>query len=224
MQNPSHPRRRDLDTAATLEMTDDASRTEAMPLAQAHDPLDHIAFGGSGAVIAPRAAVPQPARAGLLAAIPPLAQRRRADAVVGARRRDVARYLLGVAKHRQAMPDLALLLSIVHQAFPSRKTLTVIDLRQFQNGARPRKLAIELKTLKHAKPGVGGELTGNEAQRHHRRRQKPGMDNGCDSEAAVELVKTLLSAGSAVPDHAEHADPDRRQQSEQQERLHPRRA
>ena len=35
--------------------------------------------------------------------------------------------------HRQAVPDLALLLSIVHQDFLSRETLTVNNLRQFQS-------------------------------------------------------------------------------------------
>ena len=52
-------------------------------------------------------------------------------ALAAARRRDVARHLFGVAQHRHAMQDLALLLSIVHQDFLSRKTPTVNDLRQF---------------------------------------------------------------------------------------------
>lgn len=35
-------------------------------------------------------------------------------------------------KHRQAMPELTLLFSVVHQRFLSRETLTVNNLRQFQ--------------------------------------------------------------------------------------------
>ena len=53
------------------------------------------------------------------------------DANSSQRDRDVGRHLLGVAQHRQAVPDLALLLSIAHLVFLSRTTLTVIDLRQF---------------------------------------------------------------------------------------------
>jgi len=65
----------------------------------------------------PCAAITQPLGAQLAEPIPPLVEQGAADAVVVARRRDVARDLPGVAKHRQAMPNLALLLSVVRQDF-----------------------------------------------------------------------------------------------------------
>ena len=68
----------------------------------------------------------------LLVAVAPLVEHSLADAVVAARRRNTAGHLLRVAKHRQTMPDLALLLSLVQQVFLSRKTPTVNNLRKFQ--------------------------------------------------------------------------------------------
>ena len=44
---------------------------------------------------------------------------------------NILSHLLGVAKHRQAVADLALLFSVVHQVFLSQKTPTVNHLRQF---------------------------------------------------------------------------------------------
>ena len=107
-------------------------------LSQVHDPLDHLGLGGGGAVMRLRAAVPQPVGAVLLETVPPLVERGPADALVAARRRHVARHLFRVAQHRQAVSGLALLFSIVHLVFLSRKTLTVNDLHQFYiDASRP---------------------------------------------------------------------------------------
>ena len=113
MQDSPHPRRGDLDVVVALEVHRDTCGAEVIVLAQLHDLLDHLPLRRGGAVMGTRAAVTQPLGAQLVESVPPLVKRRPADAVVAARRRRVARDLLGVAKRRQAMPDLALLLSIV---------------------------------------------------------------------------------------------------------------
>ena len=77
--------------------------------------------------------IAQALRTQIVESVPPLLEHGPADPVVAACRRDVAGDLLGVAKHGQAMPDLALLLSIVHQMFLSREAPTVDSLRQFQS-------------------------------------------------------------------------------------------
>jgi len=61
----------------------------------------------------------------------PFVEHLAADAVVPARRRDVPAEFLGMTEHRQTVPDLALLLSIVHQTSLSRETPDVNNLRQF---------------------------------------------------------------------------------------------
>jgi hypothetical protein len=53
------------------------------------------------------------------------------DAVLPARRRDVAADFPSVTEHGQAVPDVALLLSIVHRTSLSRETPDVNNLRQF---------------------------------------------------------------------------------------------
>ena len=131
VQDPPHPRRGDLDVVVALEMHRDACGAEVVVLAQTHDPLDHLALGRGGAVMGPRAAVTQPLGGQLVESVAPLVEEGAADALVAARRCDVAGDLLGVAKHRQAVPDLALLLSVVHQDFLSRESSSVNNLRQF---------------------------------------------------------------------------------------------
>jgi hypothetical protein len=86
---------------------------------QVDDLADDLNAGGVWRVQRLRRAVSQPGLAELLVAVQPLVEGRPGDPVVPTRRRDVPGHLLGVAKHRQAVPDYALLLSLVHRASPS---------------------------------------------------------------------------------------------------------
>ena len=72
-----------------LEIHRDPCRPEVAVLAQVHDPLDHLALGGSRAVMGSRAAVTKPLGAQLVESVAPLVERRPADPVVAARHRDV---------------------------------------------------------------------------------------------------------------------------------------
>ena len=131
VEHSPHPRVGDLDVAVALEVHCDLQRAEVVVLAQIHDLGHHLGAGRPRAVVRLGRAVPEPFFAQLLVAVAPLVEHSPADAVVAARRRHTARHLLRTAKHRQAVPDLALLVSFVHQVFLSRKTPTVNNLRQF---------------------------------------------------------------------------------------------
>jgi hypothetical protein len=84
--------------------------------AQVGDLADDLGLGLVRRVVRLGRTVSQAVLAELLVAVPPLVEGRAGDPVVAARRRDVAGHLVGVAKDGQAVPDLALLLSLVHGA------------------------------------------------------------------------------------------------------------
>ncbi len=92
----------------------DLGRAEVILLAQVDDVAHHFGVGLMRARSGPARAIPQTFLAEVLVLAQPLVEGRPADPVVAARGRHTPRHLLSVAKNRQAMPDLALLLSFVH--------------------------------------------------------------------------------------------------------------
>lgn len=62
----------------------------------------------------PRGAITEAGLAELVVAALPSVEALSTDPVVPAGRRDVPAHLLGMAQHRHAVPDLALLFSVVH--------------------------------------------------------------------------------------------------------------
>lgn len=132
MQDPPHPSGGDLDVVAAPETHRDPRRAKALIRTQMHDPLDHLRLGRGGAVMRFGASVTQPLGVQLVKLIAPLVEHRSTDAVATTGRCDVARDLPGMAKHHQAIPDLAVLLSTVRGMFLSRDTPNANKRPHFQ--------------------------------------------------------------------------------------------
>jgi hypothetical protein len=73
----------------------------------------------------------QPGLAFVLIAAPPPVEALAGNPEIKTRRRHAPGHFLSVTEHRQAMPDLPLLLSVVHPDLQSQETPDVNNVRQF---------------------------------------------------------------------------------------------
>jgi len=111
LEDPPHAGVADLDVVIAAQVHRDLQGAEVVVLAQVDDLADDLALRGVWAHVRPRRPVPEALLPELLVAVQPLVEGRSADAVVATGGGDVAGDLLGVSEYRQAVPDLALLLS-----------------------------------------------------------------------------------------------------------------